>query len=148
MVNKKKCLEIAKSINLDKFVYVGNSKKKATYIEDKIISDACESLIGAIFLDKGIDIVEKFILSMWNDHIESSDITYVDPKTKLQDYSLKKYKLLPIYKVIESSGPKHKPTFKVGVKLKNSKVIKGIGKSKKEAEQNAALILLRNLNKK
>ncbi len=148
LVNKKKCLEIAKSINLDKFVYVGNSKKKATYIEDKIISDACESLIGAIFLDKGIDIVEKFILSMWNDHIESSDITYVDPKTKLQDYSLKKYKLLPIYKVIESSGPKHKPTFKVGVKLKNSKVIKGIGKSKKEAEQNAALILLRNLNKK
>ena len=123
-------------------------KKKVTYIEDKIISDACESLIGAIFLDKGIDIVEKFILNMWNDHIESSDITYVDPKTKLQDYSLKKYKLLPIYKVIESSGPKHKPIFKVGVKLKNSKVIKGSGKSKKEAEQNAALILLRNLNKK
>jgi len=148
LVNKKKCLEIAKSINLDEFIFVGNSKKKITKIEDKIISDACESVIGAIYLDKGIDIAEKFILNLWNTHINLSDETYVDPKTKLQEYSLKKFKLLPTYKLLESSGPKHKPIFKIGVKLKNSKIIKGTGSSKKEAEQNAASILLRNIYKK
>ena len=148
LVNKKKCLEVAKSINLEKFIFVGNSKKKITKIEDKIISDACESLIGAIYLDKGIDITEKFILNLWDKHIDSSDETYIDPKTKLQEYSLKKFKLLPVYKLLESSGPKHKPTFKIGVRLKNSKIVKGGGASKKEAEQNAAATLLRNLNKK
>ena len=62
--------------------------------------------------------------------------------------SLKKFKLLPIYKLVESSGPKHKPIFKISVRLKNSKIAKGIGSSKKEAELNAASILLKNLIKK
>ena len=148
LVNKKKCLEVANSINLEKFIFIGNSKKKIMKIEDKIVSDACESLIGAIYLDKGIDVTAKFILNLWNKHIDSSDETYVDPKTKLQEHSLKKFKLLPIYKLLESSGPKHKPIFKIGVRLKNSKIFKGIGSSKKEAQQNAAEILLKNLNKK
>ena len=148
LVNKKKCLEVANSINLKKFIFVGNSKKKITFIEDKIISDACESLIGAIYLDKGIDVTEKFILNLWNKHINLTDETYVDPKTKLQEYSLKKFKLLPIYKLLEISGPKHKPIFKIGVRVKNSKIVKGSGSSKKEAEQNAASILLKNLSKK
>ena len=148
LVNKKKCLEVANSINLKKFILVGNSKKKIESIEDKIVSDACESLIGAIYLDKGLEATEKFILNLWNNHIASSEETYIDPKTKLQEYSLKKFKLLPIYKLVESSGPKHKPIFKISVRLKNSKIAKGIGSSKKEAELNAASILLKNLIKK
>ena len=148
LVNKKKCLEVANSINLKKFILVGNSKKKIESIEDKIVSDACESLIGAIYLDKGFEATEKFILNLWNNHIASSEETYIDPKTKLQEYSLKKFKLLPIYKLVESSGPKHKPIFKISVRLKNSKIAKGIGSSKKEAELNAASILLKNLIKK
>ncbi len=123
-------------------------KKKIESIEDKIVSDACESLIGAIYLDKGLDVTEKFILNLWNHHIALSEETYIDPKTKLQEYSLKKFKLLPIYKLVESSGPKHKPIFKISVRLKNSKIAKGIGSSKKEAELNAASILLKNLIKK
>ena len=148
LVNKKKCLEVVNSINLKKFILVGNSKKKIESIEDKIVSDACESLIGAIYLDKGLEATEKFILNLWNNHIASSEETYIDPKTKLQEYSLKKFKLLPIYKLVESSGPKHKPIFKISVRLKNSKIAKGIGSSKKEAELNAASILLKNLIKK
>ena len=145
---KKKCLEVANSINLKKFILVGNSKKKIESIEDKIVSDACESLIGAIYLDKGLEATEKFILNLWNNHIASSEETYIDPKTKLQEYSLKKFKLLPIYKLVESSGPKHKPIFKISVRLKNSRIAKGVGSSKKEAELNAASILLKNLIKK
>ena len=146
LVNRKKCLEVAKSINLDKFIFVGNSKRKIIKIEDKIISDTCESLIGAIYLDKGIDITEKFILNFWKDHILSSDKTYVDSKTKLQEYSLKKFKSLPVYKFISNTGLKHKPKFKISVKLKNTKFYEGIGDSKKKAEQNAAEMLLKILN--
>ena len=66
------------------------------------------------------------------------NITEIDSKTKLQGYTLKKYKRLPIYKLLKSTGPKHNPLYKVGVKIKNSKVHIGNGKSIKNAEQNAA----------
>ena len=145
LVNKKKCLEIAKSINLDMFIFAGNSKKKNIIIEDKIISDCCESLIGAIYIDKGLDVVEKFILTLWKDHISSCETTYIDPKTKLQEFSLKKYKTLPIYKLISSTGPKHRPIFNIAVRLKNTKFVKSSGSSKKEAELNAASSFLKNL---
>ena len=141
---KKKCYEVAKSIDLEKFILIGNKKKKIN-IESKIISDCCEALIGAIFLDQGINVAEKFILKLWNDHLNLSNVTFIDAKTKLQEYSLKKYKSLPIYKLIENKGPKHKPTFKVAVRIKNSKFFNGIGSSKKEAEQNAAALFLKKI---
>ena len=62
----------------------------------------------------------------------------IDNKTKLQEFSLKHYKTLPTYKVISNTGPRHKPNFKVGVKLKNTKFIFSNGSSKKNAEQSAA----------
>jgi len=145
LVNKKKCLDVGKSLNLEKFILVGNSKKKPIKIENKIISDCCEALIGAIYLDQGFDVIENFILKIWKIHINSSVVTFIDSKTKLQEYSLKKFKNLPIYKLIDNSGPMHKPLFKVGVKLKNSKMFVGTGQSKKDAQQKAATLLLKNL---
>ena len=70
--------------------------------------------------------------------------TIIDSKTKLQEYSLKKFKSLPIYKLVSRSGPKHKPKFTTSVKLKNSEFFNGQGNSKKNAEQNAAKNLLDN----
>ena len=61
LVNKKKCFDVAKSLGLEKFILAGNSKKKTFKIENKIISDCCEALIGAIYLDQGLDVVENFI---------------------------------------------------------------------------------------
>ena len=146
LVNKKKCLEVARSISLEKFILVGNPKKN-TKIEDKIISDCCEALIGAIYLDQGLNVVEKFILNLWKNHLSKSIVTFVDSKTKLQEYSLKKYKSLPIYKLVENSGPRHKPVFKVGVRLQDSKIFYSIGNSKKDAEQKAATLFLKHINK-
>tara|TARA_B100000029_G_scaffold98966_1_gene89183 strand:+ start:286 stop:954 length:669 start_codon:yes stop_codon:yes gene_type:complete len=146
LVNKNKCYEIGKILNLEKFLLVGNSKNKIQNIEKKIISDCCESIIGAIYLEKGFDIAKNFILNIWNDYLINSKNTIVDNKTKLQEFSLKHYKTLPIYKVISNTGPKHKPNFKVGVKLKNTKFIFSNGSSKKNAEQSAAKELLKTLN--
>ena len=141
LVNKNRCLEVAKNIGLEKFILIGNKSNKSK-IENKILSDCIEALIGAIYYDKGFEASEKFILNMWRSFISSSDVSIVDSKTKLQEYSLKKFKSLPIYKLVSSSGPKHKPKFTISVKLKNTKFFEGSGNSKKKAEQSAAKILL------
>ena len=146
LVNKKTCLEIAKNLELGKFILTFNIKKKNNVIEDKVLSDSCEALIGAIYLDKGFAAVEKFILNQWSRHIKDSVVTQIDAKTKLQELSLKKFKKLPIYKLISNTGPKHKPIFKVGVKLFDTKFYISKGKSKKEAEQNAAVLCLENIS--
>ena len=147
LVNKKTCLEVAKKINLANYIKTFNPNNKKIKIEDKIISDSCEALIGAIYLDKGFNFVEKTILTLWKNHIDKSVITEIDAKTKLQETTLKKFKKLPLYKLISNTGPRHKPIFKVGVKLPNTKYFIATGKSKKEAEQNAAIECLKNLNK-
>ena len=146
LVNKKTCLEIAQNLELEKFVLTFNVKKKNSIIEDKVLADSCEALIGSIYLEKGFLVVEKFILNQWSKHIKDSVITKVDAKTMLQEFSLKKFKKLPIYKLISNTGPKHKPIFKVGVKLFNTKFYVSKGKSKKEAEQNAAVLCLENIS--
>tara|TARA_B100001741_G_scaffold312385_1_gene315649 strand:+ start:545 stop:1207 length:663 start_codon:yes stop_codon:yes gene_type:complete len=145
LVNKKTCLEIAKNINLDKFILTFNSNNKKIKIEDKILADSCEALIGAIYLDKGFSIVEKVILNLWKKNIKKSEVMQIDAKTKLQELALKNFKKLPIYKLISSTGPRHKPLFKVGVKLPNTKYFISSGKSKKDAEQNAAIECLENI---
>ena len=147
LVNKNKCCEIGRSLKLEEFVFLGDNKKKGSLIENKIISDCCEALIGAMYVDKGYDIAEKFILTAWSELLKSSNVTQIDPKTRLQEFSLKKYKDLPIYKLITSTGPKHKPSFKVAVRLKNSKFVEAIGTSKKNAEQAAAKEFLKNISK-
>ena len=99
LVNKKTCLQIAKEIELDKYILTFNFRNKKNVIEDKVLADTCEALIGAIYLDKGFSSVEKIILNLWSKHIKDSVITQIDAKTKLQEYSLKKFKKLPIYKL-------------------------------------------------
>ena len=144
LVNKNKCLEVAKLISLEKFILVGNKNKK-TKVENKILADSIEALIGAIYYDKGFEVSEKFILNMWKSFINLSEITIIDSKTRLQEYSLKKFKSLPTYKLVSSLGPRHKPKFTISVKLKNTKFYDGSGDSKKKAEQNAAKKLLDNI---
>tara|TARA_Y100001970_G_scaffold278022_1_gene383108 strand:- start:1593 stop:2252 length:660 start_codon:yes stop_codon:yes gene_type:complete len=144
LVNKNKCLEIAKDIGLEKFILVGNNNPK-TKLENKILADSIEALIGAIYYDRGFEASEKFILNKWKYFIKMSKEIIIDSKTKLQEYSLKKFKSLPIYKLISISGPKHKPIFTISVNIKNTKLFVGSGDSKKQAEQNAAKKLLENI---
>ena len=142
LVNKKTCLQIGKNIELQDYILIFNPKNRSISIEDKVISDTCEALIGAIYLDKGFNITEKIILDLWKEKIKESVITQIDPKTKLQEFSLKRFKKLPTYRILSNTGPRHKPLIKVAVKLPNTKFYNGEGKSKKEAEQNAALLCL------
>ena len=89
---------------------------------------------------------EKFILNYWDSYIDKSVVTLIDSKTKLQEYSLKKFKTLPKYTFFKKSGPQHKPIFKTEVEIPESKKISGVGSSKKNAQQNAAAKLIKILN--
>ncbi len=145
LVNKKTCLEIARKNEIEKYILIFKPKNKDISIEDKVIADATEALLGAIYLDRGFNYVEKVILRLWENNIKESIITPIDAKTELQEFSLKKFKKLPTYKIISNTGPRHKPIFKIGVKLINTKFFISDGNSKKEAEQNAAILCLKNI---
>ncbi len=145
LVNKKACAKIGLNLNLKKFMTLGDSYKGLRRSDDKILSDCLEALIGAIFLDSGLNISEKFILKYWNEYLIKSELTLIDPKTKLQEYSLKTFKKLPLYKMQKKSGPQHSPIFKVEVRIQDSKIFTASGSSKKNAEQNAAKKLISEL---
>ena len=145
LVNKKTCVKIAKKINLKRFLYLGASHKSLERSADKIVSDSLEAIVGAIYLDGGLKFAEKFILNFWESYIDKSVITLIDSKTLLQEYSLKKFKILPKYTFFKKTGPQHEPFFKTQVEIPESKKIVGEGSSKKKAQQNAASKLIRLL---
>ena len=145
LVNKKTCALIAKKLNIRRFLYLGSSHKSLERSAEKIVSDCLEALVGAIYLDGGLRPAEKFILNFWESYINKSVVTLIDSKTKLQEYSLKKFKKLPKYTFFKKSGPQHKPIFKTEVEIPESKKILGVGSSKKNAQQNAAEKLIKIL---
>ncbi len=146
LVNKKTCVNIAKKLNLKKYLFLGSSHKNLERSSDKILSDSLEAIVGAIHLDGGLKSSEKFVLNFWETFIDKSIITLIDSKTKLQEYSLKKFKRLPKYTFFKKAGPQHKPIFRTEVEIPESKRITGVGSSKKNAQQNAAAKLIKILN--
>ena len=146
LVNKKTCASIGWCIGVKDFIIMGDTKKKISKKDEKILSDACEAIIGAVFVDRGYNYVKDFVLRLWKQDINKSHITILDSKTRLQEYSLKMYKKLPIYRLLSSKGPKHNPIFKVSVIIEGTKQFVGLGNSKKQAQQDGAYNLLKGIN--
>ena len=142
LVKQKTCCEVAWSLGLQNYIVVGN-KKRITKNDEKILSDCCEAIVGAIYIDQGFDFAKKFILNSWKKKIDKSGITILDSKTKLQEHSLKKFKKLPFYRLVNSTGPRHSPIYKISVSIVGTKKFYGFGNSKQEAEQDGAKKLLR-----
>ena len=145
LVNRKSCCDIGWSIGIHNFIILGN-KKKITRKDEKIISDCCEALIAAIYIDQGFNYVKDFILRIWKKNINKSSVTVLDSKTRLQEHSLKCFKRLPYYKLISNEGPRHSPIFKISVSITGSKQYVGRGSSKQIAEQDGASKLLKDQN--
>ena len=145
LVNRKTCASIASKSGIKNFIIMSKPSSKINFQNEKIISDTCEAIIGAVYIDRGYSYVKEFVLRLWSMEISKSNITYVDSKTQLQEHSLKLYKKLPKYRLISSKGPKHNLIFKMSVMVSGSKEFIGIGNSKQEAEQNAANNLLKHI---
>ena len=147
LVNKETCHKVSQSLNLGDFILLGSTEINSKGNEKKsILADACESLIGAIYLDSGYEESRKFIFKFWNKEFESLDNNLVDPKSFLQEWTLKRYKELPEYKLFDQTGPDHDPLFSVELSFKEYKKTIKEGKSIKDAEMKAAESFIR-LNK-
>ena len=133
--------KIALELKLDNFLIY--SRKRGNNITNKsILADAVESLIGSIFVDGGYDSTLKFIKKFWSPYLNLRESNQQDPKTKLQEISQKKFKKLPEYKLVKKMGPSHSPVFRVSLKALKMKLVKASGNSKKEAQKEAAKIIL------
>ena len=146
LVNKDKCAEVATHIGLGEHLILGKTEiaSEGKY-KTGILADACEALIAAIYLDGGYSSAKGFINNNWQKSINSIDINFKDPKSALQEWSLKKYKKLPDYKVAKQEGPAHSPTFTVKVQFNDYKVAEAVSGNIKEAEKKAAIEFI-NIN--
>ncbi len=137
LVNTKMLAQIAESMHLQKYLLLSNGERTQTNgrAMETILADAFEALIGAIYIDQGYDIAEKFIKSRVLSRIdEIKKQGYRDPKSVLQERIQDTIKVTPTYKVLEESGPEHQKSFKVGVYYDDSLIAVGEGLSKQEAE--------------
>lgn len=126
--------EYSKDFNLKDYIKLGNGVKEAN---KTVIADVFEALIGVIYLEKGLDVVKSFFNKLIVPYIENNIVFLTDYKTVLQELVQTEKKSLE-YKVINESGPAHNKRFEVTVSVNNIVFGVGVGKSKKEAEQNAA----------
>jgi len=147
LVQKDFLYKIAIEIKIDEILKYSH-KKNNNRKNISILADSVESLIGSIYVDSGYNAVFKFIKNLWAPYLDLKASNEQDSKTKLQEISQHKYKILPVYKFIKKEGPPHAPIFTVSLKVLKLKLIKSTGGSKREAEKNAAKIALNIIDEK
>ena len=141
LVNYQSLSKVAKDIGMEEYIFMSKGEAKDTgKAREVILANAIEALMGAIYLDRGYEIVSDFIKK--NIYIYTQEVIdknlYRDAKSFFQEIVQDQYKVTPSYQVIEESGPEHRKIFKVGVFVRGNKVAEGEGYSKQEAEVEAA----------
>lgn len=142
LVNAKSCSDVAKTLDMDRWLMLsrGEAKDKQSKARQNIHANVIEAVIGALYLDGGIEPAKQFIVA----HILSKlpDIlatqAYVDPKSKFQEMSQAVIGVTPSYKVLKEWGPDHGKQFLVGVYIREEEIAQGEGASKQEAQVVAA----------
>jgi len=136
IVSKENLSHQARRIGIGKYLMVGKDQEEIKS-QDAPLADAYEAVIGAIYLDRGLEVTEEFIFNLLTD--EKEDLKKMqDFKSLLQEYSQSMHKVIPKYKVIQEIGPDHKKKFRVKVKIGKVVSGEGWGISKKKAEKMAA----------
>ena len=147
LVQKDFLYKISQQLSIQKYLlYDFNKKNKKMLIS--ILSDAVESLIGAIFIDGGYRAAFNFINLHWKPYLDIEISNIQDPKTALQELSQQISKKLPDYKLVNKKGPSHSPVFTINLKVLNLNKIVADGTSIREAERKAAKEALKIINAK
>ncbi|MBI1273886.1 MAG: ribonuclease III [Alphaproteobacteria bacterium] len=146
LVNRDVLTRVAEGLDLDRYLRVAKSERVAGgTVNAGILSDACEAVIGALYLDGGMEAAERFIHSAWEPLLDAAARPPIDPKTELQEWVQARSMPLPAYRVVSSEGPAHAPCFVVEVTIKDHDPVTAEGSSKRIAEKEAAARLLRML---
>ena len=146
LVNYQMLSQVAVSINLDRFILMSKGEAKDTgKAREVILANAIEALIGAIYLDQGLEKIKEFVDKYVAVHLGEvlRNKTYKDAKSTLQEIVQEKLKVTPTYDVLEESGPAHQKIFKIGVFFGDKLIAQGEGTSKQEGETAAAKAALK-----
>lgn len=151
LVNTKTLAEVAKDLGFGAYLRLSRGEEEAKGRENQsLLADCFEAYIGALLLDQGLPVVSQFIadalFEKMNEIVKNKQ--FKDPKSLFQEFTQSLHHASPVYKVLKEEGPSHAKIFTVGVYIKNALVGEGRGKSKQEAEEEAAKIALVNTRKK
>lgn len=147
LVCGERLVEVAHSIGLGETLILSESEEENNGRENPSnLEDACEALIGALYLDGGFDAAKQFIHQHWHDLAKSVNEPPKDPKTELQEWAQQRKLPLPEYEEINREGPAHAPEFTIKVSVANHGDAQATANSKKQAEREAAQALLAKIS--
>lgn len=143
LVRREALAEVARAIDLGRYLILSRGEAEAgSRDSDTILSDAMEAVIGALYLDGGLEAARSFILQYWNRLLELDLRPPQDAKTALQEWAQGRGLPLPKYRTVSQTGPAHAPEFVVEVQVEGYQPVPASGRSKRLAEQAAAAALL------
>ena len=143
LVRKETCAAVAREMDLGPALKLGNSESHAGgRLRVTILGDACEALIGAVYLDGGYEAADELVARFWKERMLKPLQPLRDPKTMLQEWAQARGLPTPDYRELARTGPHHNPKFRVAVALPDQQPAEGLGPSKRAAEQAAAAAML------
>jgi ribonuclease-3 len=145
LVSSEACAEIARSLELGAALRLqGGESKRGARLQTRILADACEALIGALYLEGGLALARERVLSIWRPLIETPhDELRANPKSRLQEWAAASGRGPPTYRLVARDGPDHAPRFTVEVDAPGVGSARAIAGSRQAAEKAAALELLK-----
>jgi ribonuclease-3 len=144
LVRNEACAEVALALDLGRAIRLGGGEAHSGgRYKAAILGDVCEAVIGAVHLDGGIDVARRFIAANWRERMLNWRGSLRDAKTTLQEWVQGRGLPTPTYRIVDRSGPDHAPIFTIEVTVENTEPARGEGRSRRDAEQEAATALLR-----
>ncbi len=146
LVRKETLAEVARELRLGDFIILSAGEDESgTRESPTVLADVTEALIGALYLDGGLDAAAGFIRRHWHDRMQAQTIPPRDAKTRLQEWALGRGLPLPSYRMVSQEGPAHEPEITVELTVKGQDAVLAKGGSKRAAQQQAAQELLERL---
>lgn len=149
LVSRDVCADIAREIGIQEYMILGKQARDDGARDSvNVLGDMLEALIGALYLDAGLDQAVTFIRCVWGSRVEGGGGAPKHPKSALQEWAASHKRKAPEYMLLDRAGPAHAPQFTVRVSIRNIGDAQASGSSKQEAETEAARLLLERLNDK
>ena len=135
--------EVARGLGIpERLIMETNARAKGLHHSDNVLGDVAEALVAALYLDGGWAVADAFVRREWARLLQNGPRLLADPKSRLQEWALKRRCGMPMYVVVDRQGPDHAPRFTIEVQVRGEPPARGEGASKQEAEKAAAVVLL------